>query len=174
MLTEKKEVEMSKIQRAKRASLSMILSLIITFLLLIHVNFAKAEEASSIKPNLGFDFSVLSPGQSITFNATQSMAVDVHNVGVISLYNKSLTATLTTTTKGATGFWWITMMGIGGKNWFDLGYGLIGPTGGLTATIDIGKGVSFGLASGGAIITSIGDSGYPFKYSIRVAGSSAL
>jgi len=163
---------MNKIKGEKRVFASISLFLIITFLLLININSAKAEEASIINPNQIFDYAFLSPGQSITFNATQNAAIGFHSVGVISLYNKSLTATLTPATKDATGVWWISLMGTGGKYWFDLGYGLIGPTGGLTATIDIDKTLSFGLATGGAVITTIEE--YPFSFSIKVAGSSAV
>jgi len=164
---------MSKIQRAKRVSLFMSLSLIITFLLLIHVNFARAKEVGGIDPDFGFDIATLLPGQYIEISTSQTIAFDAYGVGVISVFNNTLTATLTVSTTGASGLWWITMMGTGGKNWFDFGYGLIGAKSGLTAEIDVSPGISFGIATGGTIVTSEVSSEDPFKYKIKVSGSAA-
>jgi len=164
---------MSKIKKARRVYLFVSAFLVITLALLIHVNFARAEGLEGISPNEGFEYGgELLAGQSVSISTSQTTSFGSHSVVVTSILNKSLTATFTVSSKDATGLWWITLIGTGGKTWFDFGYGLIAPSGGTTASVDVYPVFSLGLATGSAWVTSDVSVAEPFKYSIKIAGSA--
>ena len=158
-------------KRVTILSLSMIASLIVAITLLIQVNTAAAGD---IDPNQAMDIVALYSGQNKTFSTTQTTQFGSHSVGVISIRNEQLTSTFTVGTPGANGFWTIIMMGTGKKrNWIDVGFGFVFPSGGLTATVDVGTGLSFGLAIGTAfVLTPPVSAEAPFSYSIKVAGTA--
>jgi Neuraminidase (sialidase) len=163
---------MSKFQRAKRTSLFVSLSLIITFALLIHVNFARAEDVEGISPNLGFDVVTLLGGQNASFSTSQTTPFDMYSVGVLSFFNKSLKAEFTSITAGESGLWWMTIMGTGGRNWFDYSFGLVFPKGYPAAEIDIGTEASIAIATGGIILFSDVSAEDPINYTIKVTGTA--
>ena len=164
---------MSKFQRAKRTSLFVSLSLIITFALLLHVNVARAEDVEGISPNLGFDVVTLLGGQNASFSTSQTTPFDMYSVGVLSFFNRTLKAEFTSITAGESGLWWITIMGTGGGGiWFDYSYGLIFPKGYPGAEIVIGTEVSIGIATGGLILFSDVSAEDPVNYTIKVTGAA--
>jgi len=164
---------MNTTKRMRITSLFLTFSLITTFTLLIQAKFVHAEEMD-IVPTGGIDIdNFILAGQNVSMTSSQSTPTDTTILGVTSLFNKSLTATLSRTTSGGSGFWWIFLMGTGGRNWADFAYGLIGPGGQTTASVDIDDGLSFGLAIGSTNVTSEVSSENPFKYSIQISGTSA-
>jgi len=161
---------MKRHKRSNMKSLFMNFSLITIFVLLIHVNFAGAGD---IDPNQAMDTVSLLSGQSASFSTTQNTPFGFHSVGVLSIKNKKLTATFTANSTGASGFWLLTMIGTGKRNWFGIGYGFTFPSGGLTAAVDVSQGISFGLATVSVFLTSPVSAATPFRYSIRVAGTAS-
>lgn len=159
---------MRMFQRVRKTSLFLSLSLIIAFALLLHVNFARAEEG--LDPNGGFEQVVLLQGQSTGSIGTSAVAAfDVFSIGVVSIGNKTLTASLSITSDH-TGFWWLTLIGTGGRTWFGFSFG-IAPWSGSNTQVDINdSGISYGLATGGIISTSPVTSEDPLRYSISVTG----
>ena len=161
---------MKRFKRSNMKSLFMNFSLITIFVLLIHVNFAGAGD---IGPNQAMDTVSLLSGQSYTFSTTQTTPFGSHSVGVLSIKNKKLTATFTANSTGASGFWLLTMIGTGKRNWFGMGYGFTFPSGGLTAAVDVSNEISLGLATVTLFLTSPVSAATPFRYSIRVAGTAS-
>ena len=154
-------------------SLSVSLSLITALILLGNINLARAGGLGSIDPNQALDTVTLYSAQNATFSTSQTSSIGSHSVGVVSINNQALTATLTINTPGAVGFWTILMIGTGKSNWIDIGAGFVFPTGGLTAAVAVDTDLAFGLAIGSAFVISPPVSvAEPFRYSIRVAGTA--
>jgi hypothetical protein len=127
----------------------------------------------SIDPNQALDTVTLYSAQNATFSTSQTSSFGSHSVGVVSINNQSLTATLTINTPGAVGFWTILMIGTGRTNWIDIAAGFVSPAGGLTAQVDVDTDLALGLAIGSAFVISPPVSAAePFRYSIRVAGTA--
>ena len=172
---------MRKIQRARKTFLSMSLSLIITFALLIHVNYAKAEEVGAISPNqLGIDSVILIGGQSATITVSQPLPFDLQIIGIVSIYNKVLTASFSsdmTGPDGIGGLWFISLWGTGGKYGIDFAIGAAPLAGGMSADVDVDPFLSFGLViAGTTLISPPADviAADPATYKIRIQGTSSL
>jgi hypothetical protein len=154
-------------------SLSVSLSLITALILLVNINLTRAGGLGSIDPNQALDTVTLYSAQNATFSTSQTSSIGSHSVGVVSINNQSLTATLTVNTPGAVGFWTILMIGTGRTHWIDIGTGFLIPSGGLTASVDVDTDLALGLAIGSAFVISPPVSvAEPFRYSIRVAGTA--
>ena len=146
----------------------MILSLIIIISLLIHVNFAKAEEIEDINLNdVSFDIAILFPGQSATFSTTQSTPFDFHAVIVISIFNRTLSASLTNISSSASGLWFITIFGTGLKTSAAYAFGTA-PWEGQSAQIEMGQGAGFALVTGTLYLTNDVSAEDPVSYDIIV------
>ncbi|MCK5010912.1 MAG: hypothetical protein KAS98_10535 [Deltaproteobacteria bacterium] len=153
--------------------LSVSLALIIALILLVNINLTRAGGLGSIDPNQALDTVTLYSAQSASFSTSQTSSIGSHAVGVVSINNQALTATLTINTPGAVGFWTILMIGTGRSNWIDLGIGFVFPSGGLTAAVDVDTDLAVGLAIGSVFVSSPPVSpAEPFRYSIRVAGTA--
>ena len=165
-ILKRKEIEVTMI---KRKSHLMIMLLTITFSLLMHTNFIRAEETEDINPNFAFDYSILLSGQSTSKSTTATTSFDIFSVGVISVGNSSLTASLDVTSEQS-GVWWLALLGIGQTaNWSDLVFGLA-PESGASAQIDINPDVGLAIAIGGIIATTPVTEEEPLSYSINVSG----
>lgn len=161
---------MSKLQ--KRSPMFVVLSLVVTFALLIQVNLARAEEAEGILPSQGIDFINLLAGQNQTIDTSQVTSTGSHSVSIISIGNKTLTALLTMSTKNVEGFWWIFILGTSSVNGIDFAIGLATPSGGGTAQVNLDQFIGWGLAIGGVNATSPVSAADPIKYTIRVTGGA--
>ena len=136
---------MSKFQGMRRISLTVSLSLIITFALLIHADFAGAGGLGKIGPNQGFDTAVLLFSQSYVLSTTQPTAFGIHGVNVFSLGNEGIDATLDIEKRTLQPGTWLLLLwgaggsvGGGGEANADLKYGLTSATGGIRAKIKVG------------------------------------
>ena len=157
---------MKGLQKIKRKFPFMTLSLIIIISLLIHVNFAKAEEIEDINlKDVPFDIVILFPGQSATFSITQSTTFGIHVVIVISIFSRTLSANLTNISSSANGFWWITLFGFGIKTDVDYRIGTA-PWEGESAQIDLGQGVNYAIVTGALYLTTSPED--PVSYDITV------
>ena len=170
-LNGKKENNMNKSKQAKRIFIFMVLSLITTFVLLVHTDSVRAEEVGDINPDSGFNYFLLLEGQSVTVTTTQTTPFDFTTIGATSIGNITVSASLSITGNEATGFWWVSIIGTGGKFWYDFTFG-IAPVLGSTAIVDIDTGLSFVLATGGVALTSPVSVEEPVTYSITLRGSN--
>ena len=162
-----------KIQRAKRLFQIVSLVLTITFALLLQVHFVQAE-GIDIVPASGIDAdNIILGGQSVSFSTSQYTPTDISTLVVTSILNKSLTGSIAISSTG-TGFWTILMIGTGGRNWISFAYGLIAPSGGNTASVDIDDGISLGILIGNTNVTSEVSADKPFKYSLTIKGAASL
>ena len=125
------------------------LLLIITFGILLGVTTVTAQEQQEDL----IDFVTLFQGQSGSASTTQSTPFASHSVFVTSIGNRTLGATLSGMPNDTLGWWTMTLVGTGGKNFSDFKFGLL-PWGVPKAAIDIGSPVSFGLAISSVFITN--------------------
>lgn len=129
----------------------------------------KAAEPDAITPDLGFEFAFVLQGQSTgNISTTAAVPFDLLNVGLVSLGNSTLTASLNMTSQQS-GVWWISMVGIGRTTSADLAFG-IAPLAGPTAQIAVDPSVSFALVTGGVFSLDPVSAEEPLTYSINVAG----
>jgi hypothetical protein len=145
---------MGKVQGVRGISLTVSFSLIITFALLIHADFAGAGGLGRIGPNQGFDTTTLLPKAQFQFDLTQSTAFGTHPISVVSLKNKELKTTLTPKPPSyGTPGWWILMTFSYDSNSFhsDFAFGLTSNEGGYPTVVDlnpgIGVAITFGIVS---------------------------
>ncbi len=164
---------MGKFQGVRKISLAVSFFLIITFFLLININFAGAGGLGSIGANQGFDSVVLFKDQSRTFTTTQSTPSGASNIFFLSIGNEVVSGELRNITSTATGVWWVSSIATwgAGTSWFDLKFGLI-PFSGLLAQVTAGP-MSPGIVLGGLYITSPVSAEEPVSYSIKVSGFRA-
>jgi hypothetical protein len=165
-ILKRKEIEVTMI---KRKSHLIIMLLTITFSLLTHTNFIRAEETESINPNFAFDYSILLSGQSTSKSTTATTSFDIFSVVVISVGNSSLTASLDVTSEQP-GVWWLALLGTGQTaNSSDLVFGLTSGSS-ASAQIDINPDVGLAIAIGGIVATTPVTEEEPLSYSINVSG----
>ncbi len=155
----------------KYSLLSMFtLSVLIAFTLTLHLDFARAQDiVEDINPLGGFEFNVLLNGQSSSLSTTATAPFDVFSVGVVSIGNKTLTASLNMTSEQS-GIWWIALAGIGGTKWADFKFGLA-PLSGPSAQIGIPESVGYAIATGGIISITPVTEEEPMTYRITVTGN---
>jgi hypothetical protein len=173
---------MNKFQGVQRITQLVSFSLITTFVLLMHVNFARGE-GLGIGPNQeGFDQVTLFASQGADFDTTTASPSGSHSVRVVSYFNRILKASLEPRTDGGTGLWWIMVFGTGGTSFvrkssetprqFDFAFGLILPglkfTKKADAWCDINPVSAFALAIGGVYLTSPVSVDEPFAYRIKI------
>jgi len=154
--------------KIKKTFLFTSLSLMIAFTLSLHPNLANAEEVEDINPFGGFEFSVLLIGQSASISTTATAPFDVSSVGVMSIGNKTLTASLNMTSEQS-GIWWISLAGTGGNQWADFAFGFA-PLSGPSAQIDISESIGYAVVTGGIVSLTPVTEEEPIKYSISVTG----
>ena len=160
---------MEKIKKYSLFSM-FTLSVLVVFTLTLHLDFARAQDVvEDINPLGGFEFNVLLNGQSSSLSTTATAPFDVFSVGVVSMGNKTLTASLNMTSEQS-GVWWIALAGIGGTKWADFTFGLA-PLSGPSAQIDISESVGYAIAIGGVFSLTPVTEEEPIKYSITVTGN---
>lgn len=180
---------MNKLQGLKRTTQLVSFSLITTFVLLMHVNFARGE-GLGIGPNQGYDQVTLFAGQDAQFETTTASQSGSHSVRVVSYFNRILKASIeplkAEETGDGTGVWWVMVFGTGGDHfvrkysdaprWFDYAIGVIWPgmkyTKHADAWCDIDPVFSLALAIGGVYLTSPVSVEEPFSYKIKIDTTS--
>ena len=163
---------MDKTTGAKALSKVMLPFLIIIFS--FSVNFVKAGEILELNPATVFDYVLVLEGQTASVSSTQITPFDLQTIGIVSVGNTTLTASLSITGSSITdpkplGYWWVSIMDIGGKTWFDLVFGVPNVSG-PGAKIDVYGGLSFAFVTGGTSLTSSVSAGNPAKYTITITG----
>ena len=170
-VNEKGGDNMNKSKQVKRIFIFMVFSLITTFTLLVHTDSVRAEEVGGINPDSGFNYFLLLEGQSVTVTTTQTTPFDFTTIGATSIGNITVSASLSITGNEASGFWWVSIIGTGGKFWYDFSFG-IAPVSGPNAIVDIDNGLSFVLVAGGVALTSPVSVEEPVTYSITLRSSN--
>ena len=121
----------------------------------------------------GLKFVTLFQGQSASVAFTQDVPFAVKSVFVTSIGNRTMGASFSASSSvagdgtDASGFWFLTLLGTGGKNPFAAAAGYVPLGSGQNCQVDISSQVSFGLATASVFLWSPGSSG-EFGYSIRV------
>jgi hypothetical protein len=162
---------MSKFQGVGRASSLVIFSLI-TFVLLIHVNFAAAGD---IGTNQGFDTVTVLAGQSAEVDTTQIIPFGMHTVVFFSVGNQIVKGGFEIgRNQNAVGLWYLILFGPGGHDAstrsLDVASGLIAAESGAKAEANIDN-WCLGFVTGGALLFSPVSAANPFKYTISVTGT---
>lgn len=140
--------------------------LIITFGILLGVTTVTAQEIEDITPDQTFDIITLLQGQSATLGVSQSVPFGFHTVLVTSLGNRTLGASVLGFSSDALGWWTITALGTGGKNFADYKLGLV-PWSGQRALIDISPGGSFAIVFSTVFLTKLPETG-GLRYNISI------
>ena len=161
---------MGKVQGVRGISLTVSFSLIITFALLIHADFAGAGGVGRIGPNQGFDTTTLLAKQGFEFDLTQSTAFGTHGIRVLSLKNKELKTTLTPKppSHGTPG-WWILMTFSYDSNSFhsDYAFGLTSNESSYPTVVELNPGIGVTISIG--IVSLVSPSAEdPFQFTIAL------
>ena len=161
---------MSEFQGMRRISLTLILSLIITFALLIHLS---CVEAGGISPNQGFDSVTVLANQKATVDITQIGPFGMHTVGFLSVGNLDINANFLVGRKqNAQGLWYVILFGPGGHDYeyLDAACGLVAFQKGNKATVKTDN-WCLGFVTGGALLFTPVSAADPFKYSLVIKGT---
>ena len=158
---------MRMFEKVKRNSLFMSLSLIITFALLISLSPAGAENIEDAAVTVGpVSFVPLLMGQTADIDLTASAAFGFHTVIAVSYGNPTLSFKISGMRDGW-GFWTTTLLGTGGRTWFDITTGFW-PNSGGGAKIDVNSNISFAVGTMTYFLSDPG-AGYPIGYKLTVA-----
>ena len=160
---------MGKFPGVRRVSLLARFS-IITFALLLQVNFAAA---GSIGPNQGFDFVMLFPKQTINVDITQAAPFGIHTVGVLSFYNLKMRALCLTfpPTQNAQGLWFIMLSNFAyTPTDREFSYGSVSKDEGHGLEVKTNPKIGLSYTMSGAILTSPVSAESPYKYRISFEG----
>jgi len=161
---------MGKFQGVRGISLTVIFSLIITFALLIHADFAGAGGLGRIGPNQGIDTTTLLPKATFEFDLTQSTAFGTHPIRVVSLKNKELKTTLSPKPPSyGTPGWWILMTFSYESNSFhsDYAFGLTSNELGYPTVVDLAPAIGVTISIG--IVSLVSPSAEdPFQFTIAL------
>jgi hypothetical protein len=157
---------MRMFKKVRRNSLSMSLVLIITFALLISLNPARAEDIDQDFTIGPVSFVPLLIGQSATIRLTAAGAFGFHTVIVASYGNSTSKIAIGGMTDGF-GFWTTSLIGTGGRNWFDITTGFW-PYTGLGAQVDVNENISFSIGTATYFINDPG-AGFPLAYTLKVS-----
>jgi hypothetical protein len=112
-------------------------------------------------------------GQSTgNLSTSTTNPVGLYTIGVTSIGNRTLTSSLAINSNQS-GLWTLFLIGTGGRSSADMTVG-VSPLSGQSAQIDIGGGVSFGLALGYILILDAVNPitpDNPLRFSMSVNGS---
>jgi len=137
--------------------------------LCVQGNYAQAQELGEINPDMSFEFAVVIAGQSAgSISSTAATTFDLTNVGILSIGNQRLTASLDMTSE-QTGAWWIVLFGIGQQSGVDFSFGFA-PLLGQPAQIPVDSPVGFALATGGVFSLDDVSEEEPITYNINISG----
>jgi hypothetical protein len=155
--------------RIKKAMLMTTVSFICTITLCMHGNYAQAQELGEINPDLSFEYAIVIQGQSLgSISSTAVTSFDLTNVGILSIGNQGITASLEMTS-AQIGAWWIALFGIGQQTSVDFSFG-VAPFLGQPAQILVDYPIGFALATGGAFAFDDVSEEDPLTYNINIAG----
>lgn len=155
--------------RMKRTMLMTAVSFICAITLCTHARQAQAAELGAISPDMSFEFAVVIQGQSAgSISSTAATPFDLTNVGIISIGNQSLSASLNMTSQQI-GAWWIALFGIGQQVGVDFAFG-VAPLLGPPAQIPIDSPIGFALATGGVFSLEPVTEEDPISYNISITG----
>ena len=142
------------------------LSLVLTSSLCMSVTSTQAQE---LNDDQAFEFVVVLQGQtSGSIDTTATTPFDLNNIGILSIGNQTLTASLDFTSE-QTGLWWIGLVSLGTVADADFVFG-VAPLSGQTAQIAVSPGISFALATGGVFSVTPVSEEVPINYSISING----
>ena len=156
---------MWRLKEFKKISPVLLISLII-IVLLFETTPAITDEV--IKPSQSFRYVTLLAENTINITTSQTTPFGVHSVFVTSIGNRTLSANLQKFTDAESGLWIISLFGTGGIKWTGSSFGVI-PATSPAAQIDIGREVSFALATVSLFITSPVDADNPARYTLKIA-----
>jgi len=156
---------MSMVKKVKGNSLFMSLALIITLALLINLNPARAENIEQDFTIGPVSFVPLLLGQDYVINLTAVSSFGFHTVLIASYGNGTSSFKMQGMNDGF-GFWTTTLIGSGGRNWFDITTGFW-PYNGEAAMVDISENLSFSLGTATYFISDPGE-GFPIKFQLKV------
>jgi len=155
-------------QRIKSILLILNAASMITVILLLYSTPAKADDSQDILLSQSFTYVTLLSGNAINITNTQTTPFGVHSVFVTSIGNNTLSANMQSIANAASGLWFISLFGTGGRTWADFSLGVI-PATNPAAVIDIGSSVGFSLATATLLVTSPLDAENPVSSTIRIA-----
>lgn len=151
-------------EKTKKRFLLITLSLALTGLLCLSVTSTQAQE----QIDGAFKFVVVLQGQSSgSISTTATRPVDIQNVGILSIGNQQITASLDVTTE-QTGIWWMGLISLGPIADADFVFG-IAPLPGKVARVAVDP-ISIALASGGVFSTTEVTEEAPLNYDITING----
>lgn len=155
--------------RIKKVMLMATLSFICAITLCMQGNYAQAQGLGEINPDMSFEFAVVIQGQSLgSISSTAVTPFDLTNVGILSIGNQGLTASLDMTSQQI-GAWWIALFGIGQQTSVDFSFG-VAPLLGQPVQIPIDSPIGFALATGGVFALDDVSEEAPLTYNINIAG----
>ena len=150
-------------KRAKRF-LFLTLSLTLTGALFLSVTATQAQEPIDSP----FKFVVVLQGQSSgSISTTATTPVDIQNVGILSIGNQAITASLDVRSE-QTGIWWIGLISLGTIADADFVFG-VAPLPGQVARVAVDP-IGFALASGGVFSVTEVTEEAPIYYDIAING----
>lgn len=151
-------------KKTKKRFLFITLSLALTSLLCLSVTSTQAQE----QIDGPFKFIVVLQGQSSgSISTTATKPVDIQNVGILSIGNQQLTASLDVTSE-QTGIWWLGLVSLGTIADADFVFG-VAPLSGRVARVAVDP-ISFALASGGVFSVTEVTEEVPLNYDIAING----
>lgn len=134
---------MKELQKTESRKLLVILPIILALVLLANVTSVKAQN---------WDYITLFQSQSATVSASQITPIGSHFVWVNSIGNRSLGASITGISSGASGFWTILVLGSGTTAPVDFAGGIVPWSSGQRAQIDLRPDLNFNI---GMIMTTL-------------------
>ena len=151
-------------KKTKKRFLFITLSLALTSLLCLSVTFTQAQE----QIDGPFKFVVVLQGSSSgSISTTATKPVDIQNIGILSIGNQQLTASLDVTSE-QTGIWWLGLVSLGTIADADFVFG-VAPLSGRVARVAVDP-ISFALASGGVFSVTEVTEEVPLNYDIAING----
>ena len=151
-------------KKTTKRFLFLTLSLAITSVLCFYIPAAQAQQ----QIDGPFKFVVVLQGQSSgTISTTATTPLDFQNVGILSIGNQALTASLDVTSE-QTGIWWMGLISLGTIADADFVFG-VAPLPGQVARVATDP-ISFALASGGVYSVTEVTEEAPINYDIAVNG----
>jgi hypothetical protein len=151
-------------KKTKKKFLFLTFSLFLTGALCLSFTAAKAQE----QIDSPFKFIVVLQGQSSgSISTTATTPVDIQNVGILSIGNQQLTASLDVTSE-QTGIWWMGLISLGTIADADFVFG-VAPLPGQVARVAVDP-ISFALASGGIFSVTEVTEEAPINYDIAING----
>ena len=151
-------------KKTTKRFLFLTLSLAFTGVLCLAVTATQAQE----QIDGPFKFVVVLQGQSSgTISTTGTTPVSIQNVGILSIGNQQLTASLDVTSE-QTGIWWMGLVSLGTIADADFVFG-IAPLPGQVARVAVDP-IGFALASGGVFSVTEVTEEAPINYDIAING----